>query len=673
VNHRSGNPEPGSWDPASLLDAIAVPVVVLDAGGRVRFFNRAAEQITGFERWLIHNAFLWEALVPSGDASILRSLLEEALARQGPASREMQWRVADGGTRLMSCTCVPLLGPPVHLLLTAFDAGERRRIEQELRASQERLRDVVSNAPVVLFALDREGNFVLSQGKGLERLGLAPDEAVGQSIFHMYKDNVTIIGNFRRALAGESFESTVEVGNSVYEVWYSPLRDAVSRITGVVGVAVDVTARAQAERYLRRRLELEKLIARISTSFISRAPEFVDQGIHEALAQVGKFMGVDRTYVFLFSEDGARLSNTHEWCAPGVEPQRERLQDLPASGFPWWMDRLRRLEPIYIGQVAALPEDAAAERAALETQQIQSLLVVPMSSAGRLVGFVGFDSVREEKTWDEDDVALLETLGSIIATALERRTAELRRKLLEEQLRQAQKMEAVGRLAGGVAHDFNNLLTIISGYAHLLASGEVTAEEVRRTALEIVQAAKRATELTQQLLTFSRRQVPEPKILDLNQLIARMESWLRRTVGEGVELVLHLRPDLPAVVADPSQVEQVLINLALNARDAMPDGGRLTIETNTVEIAERYVTADLAPGSYVKLSVRDSGSGMDAAVRSRAFEPFFTTKEPGKGTGLGLSIVYGIVKEHHGEIAVESQPGQGTCITIYFPRAKESP
>lgn len=673
VNHRSGNPGPGWCHPASLLDAVAVPVVVLDSPGRIRFFNRAAEQLTGFERSLLHDAFLWEALVPSEDVPILRSLLEEALARQGPAVREMHWRAAGGGTRLMSCTCVPLPGPPVQLLLTAFDAGERRRIEEELRTSQERLRDVISNAPVVLFALDREGNFLLSQGKGLERLGLAPDEAVGQSIFHLYKDHATIIRNFRRALAGESFESTVEVGNLVYEVWYSPLRDALSRITGVVGVAVDVTARAQAERHLRRRLELEKLIARISASFISRAPERVDQGIQEALEQVGEFMGVDRTYVFLFSGDGARLSNTHEWCAAGVEPQRERLQNLSASDFPWWMEHLRRLEPIYIGRVAALPEEAAAERAALEIQQIQSLLVVPMSSAGRLVGFVGFDSVREEKTWDEDDVALLQTLSSIFTTALERRTAELRQQRLEEQLRQAQKMEAVGRLAGGVAHDFNNLLTIISGYAHLLASGEVTAEEVRRTAGEIVQAAGRATELTQQLLTFSRRQVPEPKILDLNQLIARMESWLRRTIGERVELDLNLRPDLPAVVADPGQVEQVLINLALNARDAMPEGGRLTIETEALEVVDRSPAANLAPGSYVRMSVKDNGSGMDAAVRSRAFEPFFTTKAPGKGTGLGLAIVYGIVKQHHGEIAVESEPGRGTCITIYFPCARGSP
>jgi len=673
VNPRTGNPLIGSWDPARLLDAIAVPVVVLDAGGRVRFFNRAAERITGFDRSLIHNAFLWEALVPTGEAPILRSLLEEALARQSSASREMQWRAASGGTCLMSCTCVPIPGSPLHLLLTATDAGERRRIEEELRTSQQRLRDVISNAPVVLFALDREGNFVLSQGKGLERLGLAPDEAVGRSIFQMYRDNPSVIRNFRRALSGESFETTVEVGSLVYEVWYSPLREAVSRITGVVGVAVDVTARAQAERYLRRRLDLEKLIARISASFISRPPERVDQGIQEALEQVGEFMGVDRTYVFLFSEDGATLSNTHEWCAQGVTPQRQHLQNLRASDFSWWMEHLRRLEPIYIAQVAALPEEAAAERAALEAQQIQSLLVVPMSSGGRLVGFVGFDSVREEKTWHEDDEALLETLGSIFTTALERRNAELRRRLLEEQLRQAQKMEAVGRLAGGVAHDFNNLLTIISGYAHLLASSDVTTDEVRRTALEIVQAAGRATELTQQLLTFSRRQVAEPKTLDLNHLIARMESWLRRTVGERVELELNLRPGLPAVVADPGQIEQVLINLALNARDAMPEGGRLTIETDAVELVERRGPGDLAPGSYVKLSVKDNGSGMDRAVRSRAFEPFFTTKEPGKGTGLGLSIVYGIVKDHQGEIAVESEPGQGTCVTIYLPRAEGSP
>lgn len=664
-----GSSELSRWDGCALLDAIPVPVAVLDARGRILFANQAMEQISGYSRSRLRGALAWDVLVPELEVPAFRSLLEETLARAGRAVRDIHWRLADGTLCPMSCVCVPLPGSPPAFLLTASDAGERLRIEEELRTSRQRLRDVIGNAPVVLFALDEHGTFLLSEGKGLERLGLSSGEAVGRSVYEMYGNNPAVLQNFRRALAGETFESTVEVEDSVYEVWYSPLQNALSRITGVVGVAVDVTSRAQAERYLRRRLELEKLIARISAGFINRTPEEVDAAIAEALREVGEAMGVDRAYLFLLSEDGSTVSNTHEWCAQGIEPQRQHLQNLAVSGLPWWVERLSRLEPIYISRVADLPAEAAAERWALEAQQIRSLLVMPMSWSGRLTGFVGFDSVRRERSWSEDDAALLQTLSNIFAGALERRAAERRRKQLEEQLRQAQKMEAVGRLAGGVAHDFNNLLTIISGYAHLLATGDVAPADLQRTAAEILQAAGRATELTQQLLTFSRRQVPEPRVLDLNELISRMESWLRRTIGEDVELVLKLAPGIGAILADPGQIEQVLINLALNARDAMPHGGRFVVETGALHLARPNPSLGLAPGSYVALSVTDSGSGMEAAVRSRAFEPFFTTKEPGKGTGLGLSIVYGIVKEHRGEITIDSEPGRGTRVTMYFPEA----
>ncbi|MCS6954034.1 MAG: PAS domain S-box protein [Bryobacterales bacterium] len=664
-----GNAQLGCWDGPSLLDAISVPVTVLDAQGRIAYANRAAEEISGASRSRLLGAFMWDVLTPTAEAAALRSLLEEALACGGPAGREIHWRVADGSLRLMSCVGVPLGGPTPAVVLTACDAHERRRIEQELHTSRERLQDVMSNAPVVLFALDERGTFLLSEGKGLERLGLRPGQVVGRSIFDLYGNHPAILENFRRALGGDTFKSTVGVDGSVFEVWYSPLRDAGGRVTGVIGVAVDVTDRVHVERYLWRRLELEKLLARISADFLNRVPEQVDAAVTEALRAVGEAMGVDRTYLFLLSEDGATVRNTHEWCAAGIAPQRERLQDVAVAKFRWWMDHLERREPIYVSRLADLPPEAAAERAAFEARQIRSVLAVPLSWGGRLMGFVGFESVRGEKSWSPDDAALLETLSSIFAGALEREAAERRRKQLEEQLRQAQKMEAVGRLAGGVAHDFNNLLTIISGYAHLLAAGDLAPEELQPTAREILQAAGRAMELTQQLLTFSRRQVAEPRLIDLNEVVARMESWLRRTAGDHVDLVLNLQPGRAPVVADPAQIEQVLINLALNARDAMPEGGRLVVETGAAQLSRPEPALGLGPGHYITLSLCDSGCGMEADVRSRIFEPFFTTKEPGKGTGLGLSIVYGIVKEHRGEIAVESAPGRGTRITIYFPRA----
>ncbi|WP_447973625.1 response regulator [Nitrospira sp. Kam-Ns4a] len=249
------------------------------------------------------------------------------------------------------------------------------------------------------------------------------------------------------------------------------------------------------------------------------------------------------------------------------------------------------------------------------------------------------------------------------------------RKQLEVQLRHAQKMEAIGQLAGGIAHDFNNLLTVINGYSELLLTILPADPAWRNPVEEIKKAGTRAAALTRQLLAFSRKQLLEPRVLDLNAVIAQMGQMLRRLVREDIEIVTRLDPALGRVKADPGQIEQVLMNLVVNARDAMPQGGQLTITTGNAEpdslpAASR---ATAPPGPYVTLAVRDTGCGMDEATLARIFEPFFTTKEPSQGTGLGLSTVHGIVKQHGGTIAVESRPGQGTTFTLYLPRVAEEP
>lgn len=270
---------------------------------------------------------------------------------------------------------------------------------------------------------------------------------------------------------------------------------------------------------------------------------------------------------------------------------------------------------------------------------------------------------------------VLSLLAAAVGVEEERLAMDKVRARLAEELRQAQKMDAIGRLAGGVAHDFNNALTAIQGHCELLLMQKRLEPSMREDIAEIVKAAGYAASLTRQLLAFSRRQFLSPKVLDLNHTAEGVARILRRTLGAPVRLELKLAPALGAVVADPGQMEQVLMNLALNARDAMPEGGVVTIATEEVDIDDETALEGLRgkPGRYVALSVTDTGHGMDEATLSHLFEPFFTTKEKGKGTGLGLSTVYGIVRQSGGDVAVESAPGRGTRFTVYLPRTDGRP
>jgi len=249
------------------------------------------------------------------------------------------------------------------------------------------------------------------------------------------------------------------------------------------------------------------------------------------------------------------------------------------------------------------------------------------------------------------------------------------RKRLEEQFRQSQKMEAVGRLSGGVAHDFNNLLGVIIGYGEIVQEGTAADSPLRTSVEEMLKAGHRAASLTRQLLAFSRQQVMDPRVLDLNAVVKDMEKMLKRLIGEDVQLKTDLDPDLARIKADPGQIEQVIMNLAVNARDAMPNGGRLEISTSNFHMDDNFVRRYPYPvqvGDYALLTVTDTGIGMDAATRTRVFEPFFTTKGKGKGTGLGLSTVYGVVKQSGGYIEVHSEPGAGATFKLYLPKVEEA-
>jgi len=302
-----------------------------------------------------------------------------------------------------------------------------------------------------------------------------------------------------------------------------------------------------------------------------------------------------------------------------------------------------------------------------------SWLGVPLRTSSRAIGVLVVQHYEDENAYDERDLEFLTSVGSQIALAIERKRAETNLRKTEDQLRQSQKMEGIGTLAGGIAHDFNNLMTAVTGYSELALRHLEAGDPLRPKIEEIKKAGERAATLTRQLLAFSRKQILQPRVLDLNTVVSGMGKMLPRMIGEDIDLRIELDTSLGQVEADPGQVEQVLMNLAVNARDAMPGGGRLTIRTENVQmdgkLAKRRLVVE--PGNYVILSVSDNGCGMDSETRTHIFEPFFTTKEVGKGTGLGLSTVYGIVKQSGGNIWVYSEVGRGTIFKIYLPRVDE--
>jgi PAS domain S-box-containing protein len=495
---------------------------------------------------------------------------------------------------------------------------ERKRAEAALRASEERLRLFVEHAPASVAMFDRSMRFLAVSRRYARDRHAEMTELIGQSLYEAFPSTVRWREIHQRCLAGavEQHDDDVFIlRDGVVEPFRWELRpwhDATGAIGGVVLFSELLGEKQRAEAALRASEERYRALV-----------DNMDSVVFTTDVE-GRITFVNRAMtIFGFEPEQVIGRHRDEFVHPDdIAAARRARAEQVARGEP---------QPIEYRMIDASGKPRHVRSSAR-----------PLVVGDRVVGSTG-----------------------VIADLTAQRRAE-------EQLREAQKMEAVGRLAGGVAHDFNNVLSVILSYTDMAVHALHAADPLRADLEEVLQAAKRAEGLTRQLLAFSRRQILTPEPIDLGQLVETVAKMLRRLIGEDIELEVRAARPLAMIKADRGQLEQVLMNLAVNARDAMPEGGRLTIEiTNEALDPEAALALEVPPGAYVALTIADTGCGMDEATRAQAFEPFFTTKDVGKGTGLGLSMVYGIVRQSGGGISLASTPGAGATFRIFLPQHAE--
>jgi len=552
-----------------------------------------------------------------------------------------------------------------------------RAAETALLQSQERNRAIVDTALDGVITIDAAGIVTEWNAQATAIFGWTREEAMGKPLSETIipeRDREAHAQGIREYLktgVGPVLNRRIEIAARHRDGHEFPVELAVSpaRIgeTYIFSAFVrDITERRRDER----RLASQYAVTRVLSEAVT-----LEEAVPKIIQAVGESLEWDLGVFWRLDKQAGTLRCLHHWHAAGISVDEviaanqghgfKAGQGLP--GQIW-----ERGQPVWIRDIMVDPTLVRAEVAI--SAGLHGGFGFPIRIGGDIEGVIEFFS-RQVREPDKELLSMITDLALRIGQFGERARTEEALHQTEAQLRQAQKMEAVGRLAGGVAHDFNNLLTVIRGYSELILSRLTTEDPARREIEEVKKAADRAAGLTSQLLAFSRRQFVTTKIVDLNAVIMNMDGMLRRLLGEDiVDLCVDLEPQLASIKADPGQIEQVIMNLAVNARDAMPTGGQLTIETRNVlvETGPRRDIVTLKEGSYVLLAIRDTGQGMSEETQSHLFEPFFTTKEKGKGTGLGLSTVYGIVKQSGGTISIDSTLGQGTTCKIFFPKVDEA-
>jgi two-component system cell cycle sensor histidine kinase/response regulator CckA len=613
---------PGVEQLAELINFSVDAVFLVEIGGAIRWANPATTSVLGYGPDDLVGLQVRDIVEPE-DLPAWEDLVRELFDHpEVPQIGTFRCRHRDGGLRWTEGVARNLLNEPKvgAIVLHYRDVTDRRATEDALRVTEDRYGRLIDAAADIIFEADGEGYFRFVNPATLRVFGYSADEVIGRRFTEFIRADYrpAILQHYYRQTKQGVVTSYLEfpaVTKSGQEVWLGQnawlVFDAKGHYTGMQAVARDITERRRAEDALR--------------------------------AAEAKYRGlVEQSLVGVYIVQGERLVYVNPKGADILGYTQQELLELPwVYGLLHEQDR-----PLVIDQLSRLDGATIAH---------VQLTVRGLRKDGAIVQAEAFCSATEAG----GQPAVLATVIDISD-----------RIKLEDQLRQAQKMEAVGRLAGGIAHDFNNLLTAIHGNAELMSHRVTKDPEMAAEVAEILHAADRAASLTRQLLAFSRKQVLQPVALDLNEIVSGVARMARRLIGTGVQLQLELAPSVAQVVADPAQIEQVLLNLIVNARDAMPGGGLITVQTANVRLgadSPEMSQAGLAPGPFVLLAVDDNGMGMDPATQARIFEPFFTTKETGRGTGLGLSTVYGIIRQTGGAISVVSDRGRGASFRVYLP------
>ncbi len=928
-----------------VLNQIQDRVTVTDLNGIITYVNEAEVQALKYSREELIGKSTSKYGEDAAQGATQQEILEKTL-EHGYWRGEVVNYTADGREIILDTRTMTVHdenGETIALCGISTDITERKKIEVELRENEEKFRLLAENSVDCIWTMDKKLRFTYLS-PALERMtGYTPEEWVGTHLSAHFtkKEFLKAGGQAAKAIKNyktfthTTFESKIlDKNNEELEVEISGgiLKDEQGKLKGLQGTTRDITERKIAEKKLEYRLELEQLISDISARFVGIEPNDLDKEIKRTLQRIGKFTGVDRICIFMFSDNGDFANVTHEWRMRGIPSVKSKLQNMPVSEFPWVMTKLRHADTLHIPRVEDVPEDAKPEKQLMQAHGIKSMLMVNLACGRELLGFIGFDTVKEEHSWEKEDISLLRTIGEIFAYKFENRRfeqereqllhnlgerlkemkllyqvsqystdlekslddfltntvneipsawhypeltsariilngkeyrtknfkktkwrisqdihlhgrkagsievcllknvtmpddhnfleeelnliksianlvmsyaerkqaegqirgvneklqrifdasrsaiimvdaegkitewnraseeifgwkaeavvgnfnptvpenlmdfyfdtirnkvnnievrvnhkdnkmvdlllsntplfdenkkfigsvgvmsdisdlkrAEKEKDRLEKQLRRSQKMETIGTLAGGIAHDFNNILTPIMGYTDMAIATLPQDDPLKEDLKHVLKGAHRAKELVQQILAFSRQIEQERKPLKLHLIVKEAIQLLRPSIPSTIEIRQRIDTTCAPVLADASQIHQVIVNLCTNANQAIGDAqGRMNIELTQIEVDEKTATLNpnLEPKEYVRLTVEDTGIGMDAETVERIFDPFFTTKDVDKGTGLGLSVVHGIVRSHHGDVHVQSEPGKGTTFHVFLPvagRSKEMP